>query len=138
VYDLVVFLQEGRHGSAPVSHHARVFCAHEFAVDRRQLYLERAAAGDQPLPGVLRHLYVLRTGCPWRDLPSCYGNWHSIYMRFKRGSERGLWWRILITLQQHGKARLNIVLIDSTTWKVHRHGGGSKGGTAPAAKTVRA
>ncbi|PZR91510.1 MAG: hypothetical protein DLM68_03310 [Hyphomicrobiales bacterium] len=30
-------------------------------------------------------LYVLRVGCPWRDLPPGYGNWHSIYTRFKRG-----------------------------------------------------
>ena len=83
-------------------------------------------------------LYVLRTGCPWRDLPPCYGKWHTIYTRFKRGSEKGLWWHILATLQQRGKVRLNIVLVDSTTWKVHRHGGGSKGGTARAAKTAPA
>ncbi len=78
-------------------------------------------------------LYVLRVGCPWRDLPVCFGNWHSIYTRFNRGNEKGLWWKILITLQQQGKMRMNIVLTDSTTWKVHRHGGGSKGGTAHAA-----
>ena len=47
--------------------------------------------------------YILRTGCPWRDLPKNYGNWHSIYTRFKRGSEKGLWWHILVTLQQQGK-----------------------------------
>lgn len=83
-------------------------------------------------------LYVLRTGCPWRDLPPIYGYWHTVYLRFKRGSEKGLWWRILVTLQQQGKARLNIVLVDSTTWKVHRHGGGSKRGTVRAAKTALA
>ena len=73
-------------------------------------------------------LYVLRTGIPWRDLPECYGNWHSIYMRFKRGSDKGIWWKILIALQQNRKLTLNIVMIDSTAFKVHRHGGGSKGG----------
>jgi transposase len=75
-------------------------------------------------------LYVLRTGCPWRDLPKCYGKgrWHAIYLRFVRGGERGLWWKILITLQQKKKLRMNIVLGDSTTMKVHRHGGGQKGG----------
>ena len=78
-------------------------------------------------------LYVLRVGCPWRDLPSCYGNWHSIYLRFKRGGERGLWWRILITLQQRKQAKVNIVLNDSTTFKIHRHGGGAKGGNTVAA-----
>lgn len=73
--------------------------------------------------------YVLRTGVPWRDLPECYGPWHTIYMRFKRGSERGLWWRILMVLQRHKKLSLGIVLADSTSFKVHRQGGGLKGGS---------
>jgi transposase len=83
-------------------------------------------------------LYILRTGTPWRDLPTCYGTWHPIYLRFKRGSERGLWWRILMALQQRKQLRLNVVLVDSTTFKVHRHGGGPKGGSTRGASTVRA
>lgn len=72
-------------------------------------------------------LYVLRTGIAWRDLPKCYtGSWHSIYTRFKRGSDKGIWWKILITLQQQKKLNLNIVMSDSTSFKVHRHGGGLK------------
>lgn len=74
-------------------------------------------------------LYVLRTGIPWRDLPRCYGYWHSVYLRFSKGSKRGVWWKILITLQQHKKLTMHVVLADSTTFKVHRHGGGPKGGS---------
>ena len=81
-------------------------------------------------------LYVLRTGVPWRDLPVSYGKWHPIYLRFKRGSERGLWWHILITLQQRKKLQLNVVLVDSTTFKVHRHGGGQKGGSTRGVSTA--
>lgn len=44
-------------------------------------------------------LYVLHTGVPWRDLPSCYGTWHTIYTRFKRWSENGLFWELLYYLQ---------------------------------------
>lgn len=80
-------------------------------------------------------LYVLRTGAPWRDLPACYGKWHPIYLRFRRGRERGVWWRILITLQQRKHVRLKVVLFDSTTFKVHRHGGGPKGGPEPGAES---
>jgi transposase len=35
----------------------------------------------EPLPGISHYQvlcamsYVLRVGCPWRDLPACYGNW---------------------------------------------------------------
>lgn len=78
-------------------------------------------------------LYVLRTGIPWRDLPKCYGHWHRIYQRFKRSSDRGVWWKIVLKLQSNRKLTLNIVLGDSTTFKVHRHGGGLKGGSKPKA-----
>ena len=74
-------------------------------------------------------LYVLRTGIPWRDLPPCYGNWNHVYQRFKRSSDRGVWWDILLKLQYHNKVRTNIVMVDSTTFKMHRHGGGLKGGS---------
>ena len=81
-------------------------------------------------------LYVLRTGIAWRDLPHCYGYWHSVYLRFRKGSKRGVWWKILITLQQHKKLTLHVVLADSTTFKVHRHGGGPKGGSIAEAETA--
>lgn len=74
-------------------------------------------------------LYILRTGIPWRDLPKCYGYWHTVYLRFKKGSDRGVWWSVLIRLQQDKKLHMNIVLADSTTIKIHRHGGGLKGGS---------
>ena len=74
-------------------------------------------------------LYVLRTGIPWRDLPKCYGHWHRVYQRFKRSSDRGVWWKIVLKLQANKKLTLRIVLGDSTTFKVHRHGGGLKGGS---------
>jgi transposase len=73
-------------------------------------------------------LYVLRTGNSWRDLPKTYGYWHSLYLRFKKGSDRGLWWRILQDLQRFKVITINVVMADSTTMKVHRHGGGLKGG----------
>ena len=73
-------------------------------------------------------MYILRTGCPWRDLPEEYGHWHVIYDRFSRGSERGLWAKVLLTLQTQVGIEFEEVIIDSTTMKVHRHGGGQKGG----------
>lgn len=79
-------------------------------------------------------LYVLRTGISWRDLPPCFGYWHSIYLRFKKGSDRGIWWKILIKLQHDKKITMNIVMADSTTIKFHRHGGGLKGGSKVGAE----
>lgn len=68
-------------------------------------------------------LYVLRTGLAWRDLPPSYGNWHTIYTRFNRWSQSGLFQRILQHLQQQNSS--DIAWIDSTTILVHRHGSGS-------------
>lgn len=70
-------------------------------------------------------LYVLRTGIPWRDLPPCYGAWHTVYTRFKRWSENGLFWELLYSLQQEKKLIVKIVWVDSSSVPLHRHGGGS-------------
>src|SRR5262249_47386839 len=34
-------------------------------------------------------LWILRTGAPWRDLPSAYGSWSTVYARFSRWSQSG-------------------------------------------------
>jgi transposase len=42
--------------------------------------------------------YILRTGCPWRDLPERYGPYTTVYNRFTR-------WRICIRDQHAIVAR---------------------------------
>ena len=74
-------------------------------------------------------LYVLRTVISWRDLPKIYGYWHSVYLRFKKCSDRGIWWKILVLLQREKVIKFKVVMSDSTTIKYHRHGGGLKGGS---------
>ena len=74
-------------------------------------------------------LYLLRTGVSWRDLPRDFGNWHSIYLRFQKWSERHVVWKILLELQKHRIIKFDVAMIDSTTFKVHRRGGGLKGGS---------
>lgn len=70
-------------------------------------------------------LYVLRTGVPWRDLPDCYGPWHTIYTRFKRWSDSGWFWKLLQALQESKLLRANFTWVDSTTISIHRHGSGA-------------
>src|SRR5690625_4322118 len=47
-------------------------------------------------------VWILRTGAPWRDLPGRYGCWKTVYSRFRRWRDAGLWDRILIALQADG------------------------------------
>nr|WP_252507338.1 transposase [Zymomonas mobilis] len=50
------------------------------------------------LNGMLYVLHVIRTGCPWRDMHERYGKWNSVYVRFRRWSEQGVWDALLETL----------------------------------------
>ena len=43
-------------------------------------------------------LHVLRIGCPWRDMHERYGKWNSVYVRFRRWAEQGVWDALLQTL----------------------------------------
>lgn len=70
-------------------------------------------------------LKMMSVSLPWRDLPSEYGSWHTIYTRFKRWSESGLLWEILYQIKQKKLITMNIVFMDSTTVKLHRHGSGA-------------
>ena len=47
-------------------------------------------------------LYVLRVGCPWRDMHERKGKWNSVYVRFRRWAEQGVWDAMLETLVELG------------------------------------
>lgn len=70
-------------------------------------------------------LYILRTGVSWRDLPAEYGNWHTIYTRYKRWSEKGFFWKLLYYLQSLKEIAIDISFIDGSIVPLHRHGGGA-------------
>ncbi len=55
----------------------------------------------------------------------CYGEWHTIYTRFKRWSENGLFWFLVYQLQQKKKITVDINWVDSTTISIHRHDSGA-------------
>jgi transposase len=39
-------------------------------------------------------LYRYRTGIPWRDLPDRYGYWKTVYRRYRRWCESGVFTRV--------------------------------------------
>ncbi|WP_285020036.1 IS5 family transposase [Novosphingobium sp. fls2-241-R2A-195] len=71
--------------------------------------------------------------CPWRDMHERYGLWNSIYVRFRRWAEQGVWDAILATLVELGLTDDWQHMIDSTTVRGHVSVvGGKKGGGARA------
>ena len=45
-------------------------------------------------------LFVERTGCSWRALPSRFGPWGGVYDRYRRWRKDGLWPQILAAIDQ--------------------------------------
>ena len=74
-------------------------------------------------------LWRLRCGTPWRDVPPKYGNWNTIYRRFRRWSEAGVWEAVSVTLAEI-MADSGHYSIDSTTVRAHVSAAGGKGGGA--------
>ncbi len=70
-------------------------------------------------------LKMLAVSLPWRDCPKEYGNWHTIYTRYKRWCENGLLNTILEELRGDQEIDQKIIFMDSTTVKLHRHGSGA-------------
>ena len=73
-------------------------------------------------------LHVLRVGCPWRDMHERYGLWNSVYVRFGRWAEQGVWDAILATLVELGLTDDWQHMIDSTIVRGHVSAVGGKGG----------
>ncbi|MEH6695616.1 MAG: transposase, partial [Hyphomonas sp.] len=43
-------------------------------------------------------LWIARTGSPWRDLPAEFGNWNTVFQRFRYWVDRGVFQRIFEAL----------------------------------------
>jgi transposase len=76
----------------------------------------------------------LKTGAPWRDLPERYGPWETVYSRFRRWQQAGVWDRVLATLQAEGDAvgalDWSLHFVDGTVTRAHQHAAGAKKGAA--------
>jgi transposase len=78
-------------------------------------------------------LWICRTGAPWRDLPPRYGKVQSVFSRFRRWRENGVWAQVFSTLQSiaeaEGRIDWQLHFVDSTIVRAHQHAAGAKGGT---------
>lgn len=69
-------------------------------------------------------LWIAKTGAPWRDLPSHYGPWESVYSRFRSWSKNDIFQEVFESLT--ADADLQDASIDSTSCKVHQHAAGAE------------
>ncbi|WP_395666308.1 IS5 family transposase [Methylocella sp.] len=70
---------------------------------------------------------VLKSGGRWIDAPQEYGPRKTLYNRFVRWAEKGVWTALFQALAQAGGPPAE-VLIDSSAVKAHRSAAGGKGG----------
>jgi putative transposase len=74
-------------------------------------------------------LYVVRSGCQWRMLPSDFPNWRTVYTLFWRWRQTGVWQGVHNALRQRvrrnagKKASPTVGIIDSQTARTTEVGG---------------
>ena len=77
--------------------------------------------------------WILRTGAPWRDLPPDYGKWITVYQRFRRWRNAGIWEKILEAVIDDPD--FEWLMIDASHCKVHPHAAGAVGGNQDMERT---
>ncbi|KPF75123.1 transposase [Brevundimonas sp. AAP58] len=86
-------------------------------------------------------IFVNRNGLRWRDAPAAYGPHKTLYNRWKRWSDAGVFFRMMEGLAG-GNAERRTVMIDATYLKAHRTASslrakkGVSGGSLDARKAV--
>ena len=72
--------------------------------------------------------WITRGGAQWRFLPGAYGAWNSVYTRFARWDELGVWERVFAGVADDPD--LQAVMLDATVIRAHACAAGApqKGG----------
>jgi transposase len=86
----------------------------------------RWADHRQVLNGVF---WRTRCGLPWRDLPTQYGHWKTVYNRHRRWSGDETWVKILEELRRDADAHEGsgwTVGIDAGVVRAHQHAAGAR------------
>ena len=73
-------------------------------------------------------LHRFREGLRWRTIPAEYGPRTTLFNRFDRWSERGLWQELLAALAACPEPP-DVTMVDSTSVRPHRSAAGAKGGS---------
>ena len=77
-----------------------------------------------------------RSHSPWRDLPEEFGNWNSVFQRFRRWAIKGVWESLFKALVEDPD--FEYLMIDATIVRTHQHAAGAKGAAKMRPSGVRA
>ena len=80
-------------------------------------------------------VHVIKSGCRWCDCPPEYGPPTTIYNRFVRWAQRGVWERLFRELAARGRST-DTQMIDAPTSKRTARPRAQKGGTEPSYWTL--
>lgn len=107
----------------------------EFEWDAIREYLPAERTGEAGRPWKPHRnvidgiLFVLHTGVPWQDLPMGFGNYKTVYNRFRRWVKSGLWQRIFESLIERilkaGEIDFELWCVDGTIVRAHRVASGA-------------
>jgi transposase len=86
----------------------------EFLRTRTDLYIGKPTDCKRFVNAIL---YMTRSGIQWRLLPTKYGDWNTVYKRFNRWAERGIWQAMLEHFTTD--ADMESVMIDATFIRAH-------------------
>jgi transposase len=85
----------------------------------------------QPRRIVDAMLYVVKTGCQWRQLPTDFPPWKSVHEQFRSWRASGTWERVGKALREQGRkaqgrnATPSVAIVDSQSAKTALKGGGA-------------
>jgi transposase len=132
----------------------RLPMSHRYELHSRQwqrikhLFPDRYHHGEAGHPWKPHHqllngiLWRLHSGAPWRDVPSRYGPWQTVYDRFRRWRLDGTWMRILTYLLDHldkyGRLGRDLWCVDASIIRATRAAGGAEKKSRPRALVSRA
>lgn len=85
----------------------------------------KATRGDRLFVDAV--IFRAKTGIAWRDLPERFGNWKSVYNRFRNWAEKDCWAQIFRELRIDVDDTASIA--DGSVVRAHQDASGGKGGS---------